>query len=68
MRIEALEDFCHLGRPLRKGDVVQMSEADGQLACAHGWAKDTTGQYETGERKPGSAKPLVPEAIKHAQG
>lgn len=44
---------------LAQGDTVTVSDACGQLWCDRGWAKDTSGQYPTGERKPGAQKLTV---------
>ena len=41
---------------LEAGDIVTVSEATGKRWCALGWARDVSGEVQTGERKPGAVK------------
>lgn len=40
---------------LEKGDVVTVSDQYGRKLCDAGWAKDTSGEYESAPFTPGAA-------------
>lgn len=57
MKIEVLEERLRSTDPetgehynLEEGDRVTVSDACGREWCKHGWAKDLSGDVETGER------------------
>ena len=60
IQIEALERICfsrEFGGPMEKGDRRTVSDTYPQLyaeavnAVKHGWAKDVSGQMQTGKRR-----------------
>lgn len=56
MRIEAItriRDTDDDGSPVRMepGDTLTVGDAFGAYACGLGWARDTEGKVETGERR-----------------
>jgi len=53
MRIEALENFNVGDLRVTAGDIITVDDQVGQHACAHGWAKDASGEVPTGQRIPG---------------
>lgn len=51
MRVEVLEEKLRSdGFNLVKGDTVTVPDEVGTAWCGHGWARDTEGKVETGER------------------
>lgn len=48
MKIEVLTDFRHGARQYTAGDRITVPDADGGLFCGNGWARDLSGQSETG--------------------
>lgn len=51
LKVEALEPIKSDGYILNTGDRVTVSMNTGHRWVKHGWAKDLSGLYETGERK-----------------
>ncbi len=75
MRVEILEDRLSdaddTGRlhVYVKGDVVTVPDDCARRWLAYGWAKDVSGAVATGERIPGTRKPLaVDDAIMTSRG
>jgi hypothetical protein len=66
MRIEALETIKSSGYLLEAGDILTVSDALGSKWCANGWAKDTAGMVQTGERRVISAT-VIPVSSNHTQ-
>lgn len=57
MKIEILEERLRgkdrvtgIHHSVERGDRITVSDACGAAWCAHGWAKDLSGEVETGER------------------
>ena len=51
MRVEITEKRLRdSGYDLRAGDTLTVRAEVGRTWCAHGWARDTEGKVETGER------------------
>lgn len=54
MRVEILsKKLRDAGYNLVEGDAITVPDETGRFWCDRGWAKDTSGEYATGERKPG---------------
>ena len=66
MKIEALEDIKSGGYLLTAGDSITVPDESGAHWCAHGWAKDTAGIVQTGERRVLNATVTVTQAA-HGQ-
>jgi len=47
--IEILTDFNHDGLQFYKGEVVKVDDNEAEYFCKASWAKDPTGEFETGE-------------------
>lgn len=51
MKVEALEVIKSRGYILSEGDIITVPDDVGAHWCKHGWAKDTSGAVQTGERR-----------------
>jgi hypothetical protein len=49
-----------------KGDTFTVSDTYGKKLCDQGWAKDTSGEYESAPFTPGAAR-LKTDSVKHAR-
>lgn len=76
MRIEIIANRLSTADPAtdqhyaaKKGDVLTVTDAFGQLLCDRGWAKDVAGKYANKPFTPGVAK-LAPAkvAVKPGKG
>jgi hypothetical protein len=63
MRVEALEVIKSRGYTLSEGDILTVPDEVGAHWCKHGWAKDTSGAVETGERRVINAKVDVSDIV-----
>ena len=73
MKIEVTEEVLkiNVGGQLvtfAKGDQVTVDDDIGELACAHGWAKDLAKKVKTGDRVPGASSKIVPDTITQKAG
>jgi hypothetical protein len=66
MRVEALEAIKSGNYLLEAGDIVTVPDQIGAKWCVHGWAKDTAGMVQTGERRVISAT-VTPVSSNHTQ-
>lgn len=66
MRVEITEKKLRdAGFDLTEGDVITVPKEVGSAWCANGWARDTEGKVETGERIPG-VREIQPQNARHA--
>jgi len=66
MRVEITETKLRdSGYDLTEGDTLTVPDEVGASWCANGWAKDTEGKVETGERIVTGAQ-LQPKKARHA--
>jgi hypothetical protein len=69
MRVKVLEESLKdSGYDLTKDDTITVSDELGQYWCDHGWAEDTSGAYETGERKVEGTSLVSPKKGIHVAG
>lgn len=65
-RIEALEPIKSDGHVIEAGDRVTVPDEVAARWCAAGWARDTTGNLATGERRVVRAT-VTPHTAAHGQ-
>jgi len=68
--IEVTEDRLNLPgyEPFAKGDRKNLPAELAKHVCGKGWATAVNGEVETGERVPGSSKPLQGDKIYQKSG